>query len=43
MAKHAIILLAAHWYWNREAVGRVGDEISLGYNSLITRLKWGHY
>lgn len=40
MAKHAIRLLASHWYWNREAVGKVGAEIDLSYQALVTRLKW---
>lgn len=39
-AKHAIRLLASHWYWNREAVGKVGDQVALTYEALISRLKW---
>lgn len=43
IAKQAIKLLVGHWYRNREAVGQVGEEISLAYNSLIERLRWGGY
>lgn len=43
IAKHAIKLLVGHWHENREAVGKVGDEIKLAYDSLIQRLRWGGY
>lgn len=42
-AKQAIRLLVGHWFQNREAVGQVGDEIVLAYNSLIDRLRWSGY
>ena len=38
VAKGAIMLLVAHWYKNREAVGTVGTEIALGYERLINLL-----
>lgn len=40
MAKHAMKLLIGHWFENREAVGKVPDEIALGYWSLIEGIKW---
>jgi uncharacterized phiE125 gp8 family phage protein len=42
-AKQAILLLVAHWYRVREAVGTVGDEVALAYQSLIRSLKPGGY
>lgn len=33
--KHAYRLLIGHWYWNREAVGRVPNEIAFTVNALI--------
>lgn len=42
-AKQAIRMLAAHWAINREAIGSVGDNVPLGYDSLIDRLRWGGY
>lgn len=38
--KHAIMMLAAHWYENREAVGS-GFEMPLGYQRLIRPLLVG--
>lgn len=40
-ARQAIKMLAAHWFWHRESVGQVGDEIAQGYQRCITSLKWG--
>lgn len=43
VAKHAILLLVAHWYEHPEAVGEVGAEIELGYGRLLNLLRWrGH-
>lgn len=42
-AKHAILLLVAHWYRVREAVGQVGQEIALAYGSLIQGLRPAAY
>ena len=42
-AKQAILLLVAHWYRVREAVGTVGAEVALAYQSLINSLKPGGY
>lgn len=39
-ARQAIRLLAGHWYWNREAVGTVTQEIALGYDSCVNSLRW---
>ena len=39
-AKHAMKLLIGHWFENREAVGKVPTEISLGYEALIGSIKW---
>lgn len=32
--RQAILMLVAHWYMNREAVGSVGEEIALAFESL---------
>jgi uncharacterized phiE125 gp8 family phage protein len=44
-AKHAILLLVAHWYLNREAalIGAVSSEIKLAYTTLINQLKLYRY
>jgi len=42
-AKQAILLLVAHWYRVREAVGTVGDEVALAYQALVRSLKPGGY
>jgi len=42
-AKQAILLLVAHWYRVREAVGTVGSEVALAYQALINSLKPGRY
>lgn len=42
-AKQAIRMLAGHWYQNREAIGQVGSEIALGYESLVNSMRWGGY
>ena len=39
-AKNAIRMLAAHWYWHRESVGSVGEEIAQGYWACINSLRW---
>jgi len=41
-AKQAVMLLAAHWYENREAVlvGTISKEIELAYDTLVSSLKW---
>lgn len=39
-AKQAILLLVGHWYEHREAVGQVGTEIALAYESLVSSLRW---
>jgi uncharacterized phiE125 gp8 family phage protein len=33
--RHAILMLVAHWYMNREAVGTVGEEIALAFDALV--------
>lgn len=40
-AKVAVQLLAAHWYWNREAVGSGQAEMPLAVSSLAEQLRWG--
>lgn len=40
IAKQAILLLVGHWYENREAVGKVPDEIALGFESLLNAIRW---
>jgi uncharacterized phiE125 gp8 family phage protein len=43
-AKHAIKLLAAHWYINGEAVGdTLTREVELSYGALRDRLRWCNY
>lgn len=42
-AKQAMLVLIAHWYRVREAVGQVGDEIALTFTSLCRSLKPGDY
>jgi len=44
-AKHAILLLVAHWYRSREAVtiGTISKEIELAYQRLVNGLKVGNY
>jgi uncharacterized phiE125 gp8 family phage protein len=32
--RQAILMLVAHWYMNREAVGTVGEEIALAFDAL---------
>lgn len=43
--KHAIKLLVAHWYANREAVviGTIVEDLPLAYQSLVSRLATGVY
>jgi uncharacterized phiE125 gp8 family phage protein len=33
--RQAILMLVAHWYINREAVGAVGEEIALAFDALV--------
>jgi hypothetical protein len=40
MAVQAMLLLIAHWYENREAVGNVGPEIEHSYTALINGIRW---
>lgn len=40
-ARHALLLLIAHWWENREAVGTVGGHIEAGLSSLLRTLKTG--
>lgn len=42
-AKQAMLLLIAHWYRCREAVGQVGEPIALAFQSLVNSLKPGGY
>lgn len=35
----AMYLLMGHWYDNREAVGRVGQEVELAYGKLVRQLR----
>ncbi len=37
--KHAIRLLVAHWFSNREAVGQVGDEMAFSVRALLRRYR----
>lgn len=37
---HAIKLLAAHWYENREAVGKVQSALPMGVAALISPYRW---
>lgn len=39
-ARQAIRLLAAHWYWNREAVGNKTEEVPLSYQTCVDSLRW---
>jgi uncharacterized phiE125 gp8 family phage protein len=39
-ARQAILMLASHWYWHRESVGTVGDEVAQGYESCVNSLRW---
>ena len=41
-AKHAIQLLVAHWFKNREAVGNIGQEVALAYERLIDSIRTNH-
>lgn len=40
-AKRAILMLASHWYENREATGDVSREIEIGYRALVNSLGCG--
>lgn len=42
-AKQAILLLVAHWYRVREAVGRVEGETALAFDRLVKSLRVGVY
>jgi uncharacterized phiE125 gp8 family phage protein len=39
-AKAAIRMLTSHWYWHRESVGTVGEEIAQGYQACVNSLRW---
>ncbi|HEY2250912.1 MAG TPA: head-tail connector protein [Planctomycetaceae bacterium] len=39
-AKAAIKMLVAHWFYHRESVGVVGDEVKQGYQSCVNSLRW---
>lgn len=39
-ARQAILMLAAHWYWHRESVGTVGEEVAQGYQVCVNSLRW---
>jgi uncharacterized phiE125 gp8 family phage protein len=41
--RQAMLLLIAHWYQNREAVGDVGEELAIGVKRLLNQHKeWWH-
>lgn len=42
-AKHAIKMLVGHWYANREAVGSVGQNVTMGVPAMLEPLKWKQY
>lgn len=42
-AKHAILLLVAYWYQNRETVGMVANELEFTYSALVQSLRIGCY
>lgn len=35
LLRQAVLMLAAHWYANREAVGQVGSEVPLAVDSIL--------
>jgi uncharacterized phiE125 gp8 family phage protein len=41
--RNAMMMLGAHWYLNREAVGNVGNSIPLGVTELLASHTWGCY
>jgi len=36
----AVMLLVGHWYQNRESVGERGQEIPMGFDMLISSMRW---
>ena len=36
----AVMLLVGHWFANRESVGERGQEIPLGFDMLISSMRW---
>lgn len=43
LLRHAVLLLVAHWYANREAVGSVGGEVPLAVDSILRIYSLGDY
>lgn len=44
IAKQAILLLASHWFRNRDAVSQTPThDVKLSYDALLSRLQWGGY
>jgi len=39
-AQVAVMLLVGHWYQHRESVGDRGQEIPMGFDMLISPLRW---
>jgi uncharacterized phiE125 gp8 family phage protein len=42
-AKLAIRMLVSHWFNNREAVGSVGQNVSLAYEAILDSMRWAGY
>lgn len=44
LAKQALMMLASHWFRNRDSVSQsLTYDVKLSYNAILSRLAWGGY